>query len=339
MKSNKFSLRRRALSGAISLALLATSGMLISQPVKAEGDDYPTRTISLVLGYPAGGINDVIARRLAVDLAEELGVAVIVENKAGANGAIAAGSVARSKPDGYNIMFGAIGQVSVNQFLRDDMPYEPDDLLPVGKVAEANNVLVINAANVDKFPDVAAVVKAAKADPGAITYASFGIGSSSHLSAEMLAKEANIKFLHVPYKGSSPAMVGLLGGDVDIMFDSINTALPHIKSGKIIPLAITKDTRSAALPDVPTLAESGYPDYKVSSWFGLHVAKGTPRPIIDKLNAVLRKIQAKPEIIEYFSRQNVDMTPSTPEEYGAFVETENARWGALIKELNLKTSN
>src|SRR5690606_10011238 len=137
-----------------------------------------------------------------------------------------------------------------------------------------------------------------------MTFASFGVGSSSHLSAEMFAKEAGLQLLHVPYKGSAPAMVDLIGGNVDIMFDSINTALPHIESGRIVPLAITKDSRSQALPDVPTLAESGFPSYRVSSWFGLHAPKGTPRPIVDRLNEAVRKVQAKPEVIEFFARQN-----------------------------------
>lgn len=296
---------------------------------------YPERPITLVLGYPAGGINDVIARRLAVDMSEDLGVPIVIENKAGANGAIAANYVARSKPDGYTVMFGAIGQVSVNQFLRSDMPYKPEDLDPVIKVAEANNVLVINADSVDKYPDVAAIVEKSKAEPGQLTFASFGIGSSSHLSAEMFAKQAGIELLHVPYKGSAPAMVDLMGGSVDFMFDSINTALPHIEAGRIIPLAITKSTRSDSLPDVPTLAESGFPDYAVSSWFGMHVPAGTPRAIVDTLNEATRKVQVKPEVIEYFQKQNIDLTPGTPEEYGEFVESERARWGALIEELGL----
>lgn len=339
MKAAHLSTHRRVINTALALAIPACllAGMTVHAS-EATANDYPNKAITLVLGYPAGGINDVIARRLAVDLADELKVPVVVENKAGANGAIAANSVAKSKPDGYTVMFGAIGQVSVNQFLRDDMPYKPDDLPPVVKVAEANNVLVVNAASADKYPNVAAIVKKAKSEPGSMSYASFGIGSSSHLSAEMFSKEAGMKLLHVPYKGSAPAMVDLIGGNVDFMFDSINTALPHIKSGRIIPLAITKDTRSQALPDVPTLAESGYPDYKVSSWFGMHVPKGTPRPVIDKLNAATRKVQAKPEVIEFFKQQNIDMTPSTPEEYGVFVEAENTRWGALIKELGLKTA-
>ncbi len=337
MKTSTFRANRRIINTALAFAVPAC--LLAAFPAQADqsaAGNYPDKAISLILGYPAGGINDVIARRLALDLAEELKVPVVVENKAGANGAIAANTVAKAKPDGYTIMFGAIGQVSVNQFLRDDMPYAPDDLLPIVKVAEANNVLVVNAASADKYPDVAAIVKKAKSEPRAMSYASFGIGSSSHLSAEMFAKQAGLQLLHVPYKGSAPAMVDLIGGNVDFMFDSINTALPHIKSGRIIPLAITKDSRSQALPDVPTLAESGFPDYRVSSWFGMHAPKGTPRPIIDKLNEATRKVQSKPEVIEFFKRQNIDMTPSTPEEYGAFVEAENVRWGALIKELGLK---
>lgn len=332
MTEHYFSPTRRVLNRM--LISVAAIGTLLTVPAHADGA-FPERPVTLVLGYPAGGINDVIARRLAVDMADELGVPVLIENRAGANGAIAANYVARSKPDGYTVMFGAIGQVSVNQFLRDDMPYKPEDLAPVVKVAEANNVLIINADSADKFPSVATIVEKAKGQPGGLTFASFGIGSSSHLSAEMFAKEADIDLLHVPYKGSAPALVDLIGGSVDFMFDSINTALPHIEAGRVIPLAITKGERSQALPEVPTLAESGFPDYVVASWFGMHVPAGTPRPIIDKLNAVTRKVQAKPEVIEFFRAQNIDVTPSTPEEYGEFVEAESARWGALINELGL----
>lgn len=334
--------RKNRLGRIVAGSALAIQGCLLAAvPVQAQADtanEYPTKPISLILGYPAGGINDVIARRMAIDLADELKVPVVVENKAGANGAIAANFVAKARPDGYTIMFGAIGQVSVNQFLRDDMPYAPEDLIPVAKIAEANNVLVVNAEAVDRFPDVKAVVEKAKSQPRGMTYASFGVGSSSHLSAEMFAKEAGVQLLHVPYKGSAPAMVDLIGGNVDIMFDSINTALPHIEAGRIVPLAITKDSRSQALPDVPTLAEAGFPGYKVSSWFGLHAPKGTPRPIVDRLNEAVKKVQAKPEVIEFFARQNIDMTPSTPEEYGQFVQAENSRWGSLIAELGLKNN-
>lgn len=337
MKTLRCNTQRRIFNTALALAVPAC--LLAAFPAQGEpasAGHYPDKPISLILGYPAGGINDVIARRLAVDLADELKVPVVVENKAGANGAIAANYVAKSRPDGHTIMFGAIGQVSVNPYLRDDMPYAPEDLIPIVKVAEANNVLVVNAAAVGKYPNVAAIVEKAKSEPRGLAYASFGIGSSSHLSAEMFAKQAGLQLLHVPYKGSAPAMVDLIGGNVDFMFDSINTALPHIEAGRIVPLAITKDSRSQALPNVATLAESGFPDYRVSSWFGLHAPKGTPRPIVDRLNEATRKVQAKPEVIEFFQRQNIDMTPSTPEEYGAFVEAESQRWGTLIKELDLE---
>ena len=335
-RSVQFPMQRRRLH-RLALAALAVGAMSTSINVLAQSDaNWPDKPITLVLGYPAGGINDVIARRLAVELGNELKVSVIVDNRAGANGSIAANYVAKAKPDGYTVMFGAIGQVSVNQFLLAKMPYEPGDLIPVGKVADGANVLVVNASKAKEFPSVAKLIEEAKRNPGKLNYGSFGTGSSSHLSAALFAQQAGIKVTHVPYKGSAPAMTDLLGGNLDFMFDSINTALPHIKAGKIVPLAVTKGQRSIALPNVPTFVESGLPNFTLASWFGLHLPKGTPESIVMKLNAALHKVQAKPDFIEYFKAQNIDITPSTPKEYGDFVASEDRRWGALIKELGIK---
>ncbi|BDR11754.1 MFS transporter [Comamonas testosteroni] len=329
-------MRRRRLN-QLTMAVLAACALGTSVTAYAQVDaKWPDKPITLVLGYPAGGINDVIARKLAVELQSELKVPVIVDNRAGANGSIAANYVAKAKPDGYTVMFGAIGQVSVNQFLLAKMPYEPGDLIPVGKVADGANVLVVNAGKAKEFSSVAKLIEEAKRHPGKLNYGSFGTGSSSHLSAALFAQQAGIKVTHVPYKGSAPAMTDLLGGNLDFMFDSINTALPHIKAGKIIPLAVTKGQRSIALEGVPTFVESGLPNFTLASWFGLHLPKGTPESIVMKLNAALHKAQAKSDFIEYFKAQNIDITPSTPKEYGDFVASEDRRWGALIKELSIR---
>ena len=325
--------RRRL--GQAALATLAMCAL--GAPLAATAQSaWPDRAITMVLGYPPGGINDVIARKLAIELSTVLKVPVIVDNRAGANGSIAANFVAKSRPDGYTVMFGAIGQVSVNQFLLKKMPYEPGDLIPVGKVADGANVLVVNVEKAKTYSSVAKLIEDAKRRPGQMNYGSFGTGSSSHLSAALFAKQAGINVTHVPYKGSAPAMMDLLGGNLDFMFDSINTALPHIKAGKIIPLAVTKGERSIALPQVPTFVESGLRDFTLASWFGVHLPKGTPPEIVTKLNAAIRTVQAQPEFIEHFKAQNIDITPSTPKEYGDFVASEDRRWGALIKELGIQ---
>ncbi|WP_288251482.1 tripartite tricarboxylate transporter substrate binding protein [uncultured Hydrogenophaga sp.] len=324
----------RASLAAAAMGTLALPHSALAQAAAATA--WPERPVTLVLGYAAGGINDVIARKLAAELTTVLGVPVIVDNRAGANGSIAAGQVARSRPDGYTVMFGAIGQVSVNPFLLKKMPYEPGDLIPVGKVADGANVLVINADKAKQYPSVAHLIEEAKQRPGRLTYGSFGPGSSSHLSAELFAKHAGIKVTHVPYRGSAPAMTDLLAGNLDFMFDSINTALPHIQSGRIVPLAVTRTARSVALPKVPTFAEVGLPEIVVASWFGIHLPKGTPPAIVSKLNAAVRTVQAQPAFIEHFKQQNIDITPSTPKEYGDFVASEDRRWGALIKELGIQ---
>lgn len=330
-----FKQRRRVSQWALVAIAAGIGGASFAAYAQPDAK-WPDKPITLVLGYPAGGINDVIARRLGVELQNELKVPVLVDNRAGANGSIAANYVAKSKPDGYTVMFGAIGQVSVNQFLLAKMPYEPGDLIPVGKVADGANVLVVNANKAKQFSSVAKLIEEAKRNPGALNYGSFGTGSSSHLSAALFAQQTGINVTHVPYKGSAPAMTDLLGGNLDFMFDSINTALPHIKAGKIVPLAVTKAQRSIALPNVPTFVESGLPNFSLASWFGLHLPKGTSESIVMKLNDALHKVQAKPEFVEYFKAQNIDITPSTPKEYGDFVASEDRRWGALIKELGIK---
>lgn len=331
-------INRRRMGQMTWLALVAgtlgVSSGVHAQPAK-EGN-WPDRPITLVLGYPPGGINDVIARKLAAELQTELKVPIVVDNRAGANGSIAANYVAKARADGYTVMFGAIGQVSVNQFLLKKMPYQAGDLIPVGKVADGANVLVVNVDKANTYSSVAKLIEKARQNPGTLNYGSFGTGSSSHLSGAMFANQADLKVTHVPYKGSAPAMTDLLAGNLDFMFDSINTALPHIKAGKIVPLAVTKAKRSIALPNVPTFVESGLPNFTVTSWFGLHVAKGTPEPIVAKLNAALNKVQAKADFVEYFKAQNIDITPSTPKEYGDFVASEDRRWGALIKELGIQ---
>ena len=329
-------LQRRGL-GKMALASFAM-GMLGTSPgVQAQGEAiWPDRAITLVLGYPPGGINDVIARKLAAEMQADLKVPVIVDNRAGANGSIAANYVAKARPDGYTVMFGAIGQVSVNRFLLQKMPYAPEDLIAVGKVADGANVLVVNADKARSYSNVSRLIEEAKRKPGQLNYGSFGTGSSSHLSAALFAQQAGIQVTHVPYKGSAPAMTDLLGGNLDFMFDSINTALPHIKTGRIVPLAVTKAQRAPALPNVPTFVESGLPNFEVASWFGLHLPKGTPSSIVHQLIATLRKVQAKPDFVEYFKAQNIDITPSTPQEYADFIAREDRRWGSLIKELGIQ---
>ncbi|MCB4321525.1 tripartite tricarboxylate transporter substrate binding protein [Alcaligenes sp. 13f] len=327
--------RRQLLHAFLAAITLGALGNPISVSA-GPTVDWPSRPITLVLGYPPGGINDVIARKLAQELQTELKQTVIVDNRAGANGSIAANHVAKSRPDGYTVMFGAIGQVSVNQFLLARMPYEPNDLVPVAKVADGANVLVVNATMASTYSSLAELIEVAKKKPGELNYGSFGTGSSSHLSGALFAEQADIEVTHVPYKGSAPAMIDLLAGNLDYMFDSINTALPHIKAGKVIPLAVTKEQRSVALPDVPTFVESGMPDFVIVSWFGVHMPKGTPEEIVNQMNAAIRKVQAKSEFVDFFRIQNIDITPTTPEEYGEFVASEDQRWGALIKELGIK---
>ena len=320
--------RRRLL--ALATALLCSAAL----PARAETAAWPSKPIKLVVGYAAGGATDVVARLVAVRLGEQLGQPVLVDNRTGANSNVGAEAVARAPADGYTLYVYTIAN-TINASLYARLGYDPvKDFEPVGLIAKIPNILVVNP----KLPirSVADYLRFAKEQPDGITFASSGSGSSIHLSGEMFKMKAGLKMLHVPYRGSAPAITDLLGGQVQSMFDNMPSALPHVQGGRLRAIAITSAQRSPLLPDVPTVAESGYPGFDVQSWFGLAAPAGTPHPVIECLNAALDKVMAAPEVRQRLRDLGATPEAGTPEQMRALAVAEIKRWREVVKASGAK---
>lgn len=300
-----------------------------------NAQEWPTKSIKWIVPFPPGGAMDVIARSLADNSSKTLGQPIYVENKPGAGGNIGAELVARSDADGYTMIITSIG-MATNKFLYPKLSYDPvKDFAPVSLIAIVPNVLVTNATQ-PHVKTVADVIANAKAQPGKLTYASAGNGTSIHLAGEVFTSLAKIDMQHIPYKGSGPAVTDLLGGQVNYMFDSITSAKPHIQSGKLRPLGLTTLKRSKALPGVPTIAESGLPSYDVTPWFAVFVPANTPKPIIKKLNMALVASMQTQVIKDKFDSIGAEPVGSTPEELAIYLNKEIERWGKVISANNIK---
>lgn len=316
------------------LALAAGIACATALPLQAQPDAWPTRPIKLVVGYAAGGATDVIARLVAVKLGERLGQPVVVDNRAGANSNVGAEVVAKSPPDGYTLYVFTIAN-TINASLYGKLGYDPQkDFEPIGLIAKIPNILVVN--NNLPIKSIADYVRFAKASKDGITFASSGSGSSIHLSGEMFKMQAKLNMLHVPYRGSAPAVTDLLGGQVQSMFDNTPSALPHVQGGRLRAIAITSAKRSPLLPDVPTVAESGFPGFDVQSWFGLAAPAGTPKPVIDRLNAELNQVLAAPELRQRFQDLAASPEPGTPAQMRSFAAAEIQRWREVVKTSGAK---
>lgn len=317
-----------------SKAILAILFFLCAGVGNAQ--EWPTKSIKWIVPFPPGGAMDVIARSLAEKSSKSLGQAIIVENKPGAGGNIGSELVARSDADGYTMLITSIG-MATNKYLYPKLPYDPvKDFAPVSLVAVVPNVLVTNATQ-PNVKTVSDVIANAKAQPGKLTYASAGNGTSIHLAGEVFTSMAKIDMQHIPYKGSSPAVTDLLGGQVNYMFDSITSAKPHIASGKLRPIGLTTLKRSKSLPGVPTIAESGLPGYDVTPWFAVFVPANTPKSIIAKLNRSLVTSMGAPEIKEKFEAIGAEPIGSSPEELATYLNKEIERWGRVITVNNIKS--
>lgn len=278
---------------------------------------------------------DVMARTLAEELRRSLGQPFVIENRAGAGGNIGAEYVAGQRPDGHTLMITSIG-MATNAHLYARLAYDPlKDFAPVTLLAVVPNVLVVNTANA-QLASVEKLVAAARAEPGRLTYASAGNGTSIHLAGASFARLAGIDMVHVPYRGSSPAVTDLLGGQVDMMFDSITSARPHVESGKLRALGLTTSRRSTALPEVPTLSESGVPGYEVSPWFAIFVPAGTPAAVIDQIHRAIGEAMVRPAVRERFSAIGAEPIVSSPAELAAHLARESERWGTVIREAGIK---
>jgi tripartite-type tricarboxylate transporter receptor subunit TctC len=311
---------------ALSATLLAAGGASAQNPAA----NYPNKPIRFVVPYTAGGTTDILARIIAAKLTESWGQHVLVDNRPGAGGNIGTDLVAKADPDGYTIVMGAISTHAINPSLYKSIPYDHiRDFAPITRVGLLPNVLVVNPSLPAKT--VKEFIAYGKANPGKLNFASPGTGTSLHLSGELFKDMTGIDMVHVPYKGSTPALTDLLGGQVLAMFDNLPASLPHIKGGKLRPLAVTTARRTPALPDVPTMIEAGVPGFEVTSWFAVFAPARTPKEIVAKLNSEMVKIFNSPDVKEKLAQQSVEAAPTTPEELAAFVKSETERWAKVIK--------
>ena len=321
--------------GAIAVAALSLIAGAAQAPVQAQ--DYPTRTIKMVIAYPAGGPTDFVGRLLTDKLKDLLGQSVIIENKAGASGTIGADFVAKAEPDGYTLFLTTVGAIAITPHMRPSMPYDPlKDFAPIGLVVRNTTVLVVRADS--SIKSAKELVALAKEKPDTIPFASTGVGTTPHLALELLQSSSKEKFLHVPYRGAAPALTDLLGGQVQAFFADAPVLMPQILAGKVRPLAAASDSRNPALPDVPTLAELGYPDTQADNWYGLLAPAKTPRPIIDKVHKALATALADPDIKRKLLEAGAIPALDTPEAFGKFMKDDYDRWGKVIREKGLKES-
>lgn len=326
------------LTAVLTKTCLAMAGLALScvAPLAAAQDaaNYPERPISWVVPFPPGGAMDAIARVLSEDMSKELGQSIVVENKPGAGGNIGANYVSKAKADGYTIMIAANG-MAVNPFLYTSLNYDPiKDFEPISLLAAVPNILVTQAdrSDVNSLEDV---IRQAKEKPGHYTYASAGVGTSIHLAGALFTYTGNLDMLHIPYRGSGPAVADLMGGQVDYMFDSITSAKPHIESGKLKAIAVTTAERSSTLPELPTVAESGMPGYELTPWFATFAPAGTPPEIIEKLHGAMIRAMDSERVKEIFATIGAEYIGSSPEELASYLAAETEKWGKIIEETGL----
>jgi tripartite-type tricarboxylate transporter receptor subunit TctC len=320
---------RRMICGALTAALT----VLVSG--SAVGQAYPTRPIRLVVPSSAGaGVTDIMARLMAQHLTSRLGQQVVVDNRPGASGIVGAEVVAKAAPDGYTLLIANVSLI-VNPFLYAKMPYEPlTDFIPITMVNTQPSQLVVHPSV--PATSVAELVAYAKSRPGQLNYGSGGLGSTPYLAAELFKSITGIDVVHVPYKGGAPALAELVGGQLTFMIENVPGTMPMVKSGKLRALAITSTQRSPLAPELPTMIEAGVPGYEMSGWNGFFAVKGTPPEIVAKLHAELAAILHSPEVKEQFAALGAVPVGDTPDEFGAFLKADSARWGKLIREKGIK---
>jgi len=313
----------------------ALAVLLVLAIAPAAGQTHPAKSVRIIVPLPVGGLADMFARVLAQYLTETDNQTVVVENRTGGGGAIGADAAAKSAPDGATLFLGLHSTNAILPHLNSRLPYDPDkDFAPVIHIATLPNLLVVHpAVPADSVQDLIAY---AKANPGKLAYASQGNGSSGHMAGEQFRQIAGIDIVHVPYRGAAPAVQDLVGGQVQMMFDSVTLQLPQLSAGKTRALAVTSTQRVPAVPDVPTMAEAGLPDVQGGAWFGLFVPTGTPRDVIDRLNRETRKAYVAPEVRQRFLAQGALFPLGTPEEFATFVAAEKNRWGDVIRKAGIK---
>jgi len=313
------------------LALLAACAL--AAPL-ARAQTYPTKPLRLVVPFPAGGGTDIISRTLGERLAAELGQPVIVDNRPGAGTVIGTDNVAKSAPDGYSLLMATFAH-AVNPALQPRLPYSTtQSFAPVALVGRSPNVMVVNPGK--PFKSVADVLAYARANPGKLSYGSFGNGTSAHLAGELFKSLAKVDMVHVPYKGSAPALTDLLGGQIDLMLTTVASVAQYIKSDRLRALAVTSAARSPAYPNLPTIAEAGVPGYAAESWYGIYVPAGTPAPIIKRLNDAVHAAVKADAFKSRIEEEGLVISNGPPEELGKYVQAEEARWQRVVTDAKIK---
>ncbi len=317
----------------LSMVIAVLTWSAFARPGIAQ--TYPDKPIRLIVTFAAGGSSDVLARGVAKQLGDQMQASFVVENRPGAAGTIGAAFVARAPADGYTLLFGTIGTFGISPALYKNLPFDPfNDFAPVSKLHQLPNVLIVHSSlPINSVKDLVAY---ARANPGKLTFASAGNGSTSHLAGEMLKTLAGIDIVHVPYKGGGAAMPDLLSGQVSMMIETITNALAAARSGKLRPLAVTSVTRWPLAPELPSMVEAGVPGLQVDSWTGLLAPAGTPRPIIERLNAELVKAAKDPAYRQAMLAIGVEAVSSTPEEFRSFMQAEVAKWAKVIQTSGAK---
>ena len=315
-----------------AIILMVTAFLAATTAIAAE---YPDKPVRMLVGFAPGGGTDATARAIAPKLSELLGQQVIVDNRPGATGNIATDIVSKSNPDGYSILMGTIAALSINPHLYEKLPFDPlKDLLPVTRAVDSTNVLVVHPSVAAK--SVKDLIALAKAKPGALNCGSSGVGGAGHLALELFNLQTGTKMTHVPYKGGGPAMIDLLGGNIQLIFATTASAVGHIKSGKIRALAVTTLKRSPLVPDLPTVAEAGLKGFEANNWYGVLVPAKTPRAIVNRLNKDISTALLTPDTKELLFKQGLDVAPESPEAFGAYIKSEFAKWGKVVKAAGLK---
>jgi tripartite-type tricarboxylate transporter receptor subunit TctC len=314
-----------SLFGTVATALVLSGAL-----APAQAQTYPNRAITLVIPFAPGGSTTIVGRGIADKMSELLGEKVVVDNRPGAGGTVGTKAVAKSDPDGYTLVLGYTGTLAIGPSLYKNVGYDPrKDFAPIGLIGNAPNSLVVNPS----FPakTMAELIAYAKANPGTVNFGSAGAGTASHITGEYFATAAGIKLVHIPYKGTGPALTDLLGGHIPMAFAPIPASHANVAAGKLRALAVTSTTRSSLMPEVPTISESVLPGFDASLYYGLAAPAGTPRPIIDRLNKALRDALASDEVKKQLTQDGTEITPGSPEDYAAFIDKDEKKWSQLVK--------
>ncbi len=317
---------QRSLSVLLALAISATGAL---------AQTYPSKPIRLVVGFAPGGAADTVARAYAEPLSRALGQPVVIENRAGAGSSIAAEAVAHSAADGYTVLIASPASISVNPTINPKLNYKPADLIPITKVSTSPLLIVVNPST--GIHSVKELVTEAKKSPGKLNYATSGVGSAPHFGAALFSQVTGVEMVHVPFKGGSPAVVSVVAGDTQVTFATPPSVLPMVKAGRLRALAVTSHDRSALMPDIPGMAEAGFPDYALGFWYGFFVPVGTPPEIIRRLFDATIAAAQKPEVKAILAHEGTEITPSrSPEEFAAFLVEDAKLWTRLAKESGAK---